>query len=81
MIAQRASRPAQAQQVLLHAFLDEPQVLNAGGHLAAIRRLVEAGIGGGRICARSSAPLPPAPVRALSRLTEGRWPRTPWLVL
>ncbi len=46
---QRALRPAQAQQVLLHAFPDEPLVLNAGGHLAAIRRLVEAGIGGGRI--------------------------------
>ena len=49
LAGQRALRPAQAQQVLLHAFPDAPLVLNARGHLAAIRRLVEAGIGGGRI--------------------------------
>lgn len=46
---QLALRPAQARQALLRAFPEEPLALNPAGHLTAIGRLVDAGIGGGRI--------------------------------
>lgn len=47
--ASRALRPVLAQQALLRAFPTPPLTLGAERHVAIIRRLAEADIGGGRV--------------------------------
>lgn len=44
----RSLRPSMAQRLLDHSFPDEPLMLSPSGHLAALRRLAEAEVGGGR---------------------------------
>ncbi len=47
--APRALRPSMAHRLLEHSFPEEPFTLSPSGHLAAIRRLADAEVGGGRI--------------------------------
>lgn len=47
--APQALGPAQAHELLLRSFPDEPLTLSGAGYLATIRRLAEADTGGGRV--------------------------------
>ncbi|MHB8618339.1 MAG: PIN domain-containing protein [Chloroflexota bacterium] len=45
----KALRPSQAYEALTHAFPGEPLTLTPGAYLAALRRLANADVGGGRV--------------------------------